>query len=276
MPFLKNDHSMLISNMNSQSLKIQLVFLQILQSQHISPAVVSLQKTVPRTKQGHPSSVWDLYHRHQIVDSTFPFWRLNHFLTDTHLLPLHFLKLFSSHPLLAQCFSPWWLQPVLSIAALNTNKGQKKGSGSPVPLKCGEAEPGHNFLEIHHQARSWFCLGDELSSLCFSWLPFELSNFPDVYNFVKPLWLSSIVEASSSTTRFSGMSLLPHPALFFNSLATFPMGFLCTFQQFTSQYFFLSALPLQPEAPRVISNSCCPSWIQLIFFCPRWNINYTV
>lgn len=54
MPFLENDHSMLISNMNSQSLKIQLVFLQILQSQHLSPAVVSLQKTVPRTKQGHP------------------------------------------------------------------------------------------------------------------------------------------------------------------------------------------------------------------------------
>lgn len=83
MAFLENSHPMVISNVNSQSLKIQLVFLQILQSQHLSPAGASLQSTVPRTKQGHPSSGQDLYHRHQIVDSTLPFWRLNHSLTSS-------------------------------------------------------------------------------------------------------------------------------------------------------------------------------------------------
>lgn len=105
MVFLENNHSMVFSNMNSQSLRIQFVFLQIPQSQHLSPAAVSLQNTVPRTQQGHPSSVWDLYHRHQIVDSTLPFWRLNHFFTDIHLLPPHFLKLSSCHTVLVLCFS---------------------------------------------------------------------------------------------------------------------------------------------------------------------------
>lgn len=94
MVFLENNHSMVISNMNSWSLKIQLVLLQILHSQHLSPAVVSLQNTVPRTEQGHPSSVWDLYHRHQIVDSTLPFWRLNQKLFTLHFTSSPFLEAF--------------------------------------------------------------------------------------------------------------------------------------------------------------------------------------
>lgn len=57
-----------------------------------------------------------------IVDSTLPFWRRNHFFTDIHLLPPHFLKLLSSHTVLALCFSAWWMQPVLLIAVLNTKK----------------------------------------------------------------------------------------------------------------------------------------------------------
>lgn len=55
------------------------------------------------------------------------------------------------------------MQPVLLLLFLTQKKiGQKKGSGSPAPLK---AEPGHNFFEIHHQALFWFILSNELSSV---------------------------------------------------------------------------------------------------------------
>lgn len=196
--------------------------------QHLSPCVVSLQKTFLRTKQGHLSNVWDVYHRHPLIDSTFSFFRHNRFFPDINLLPSHFFKFFCCHPLLALCCQHDGCSPCFRFLFLTQKRA--KCSCSPVPLKCGEADPVHTFFEMHHQDLFLFYFGNKHSSV----FAFQGSTSGSEVLLLFIFFKASVTFQHSRSFQFNheafSVSLLPFPASFFTSLATFLMCFLCTFQ----------------------------------------------
>lgn len=108
-PFMENNPSTVVYNINGHSLQDLLSPNPACFSPNSTVAasfiLCALQKTFPRTKQGHLSNVQVLYHRHPFIDSMFSFFRHNNFFPDFNLPPSHFFKLFSCHALLALYFS---------------------------------------------------------------------------------------------------------------------------------------------------------------------------
>lgn len=139
--------------------QIQLVFLQTLQSQHLSSCVHCRRLSPGQSKDTSPMCRFFTIGIHSLIPCSHSLDTITSSQILIYLLPISL-----SFSLVMLCWLYIFQHDGCSLCFQFLFLIQKsaKCSGSPVPLQCGEAEPVRDFFEMHHQA---LFLGNEHSSV---------------------------------------------------------------------------------------------------------------